>query len=188
MHCFFANRFGTSGIWLTTVKACSVVSRFSSSTASPSGGAGFLFASEHAASQARHPTQRVVSTSTLGDSSEPSGTAVAARARVAPPAPAPMAATLKIPLRPMFMPSPLRLARGLTAGGDEVEGPENRDSGQRQHEREHHGVAPFGPSWWSSSAADFPARASASLKSGQPPYSPSHVLAVVTRSIGTGFF
>ena len=79
MHWRFAYRFGTSGILFTTVNALSVVSRFCANTPSPSCGAGFLFASEHAASHARHPTHRVVSTSTLGDSSEPSGAAVAVR-------------------------------------------------------------------------------------------------------------
>jgi hypothetical protein len=80
--------------------------------------------------------------------------------------------------------------RALAAGGDEVEGSEDGDSDQCEHEREHHGVAPFGVAGvgFSSSVVDRSARVAASLKRGHSLNSPSQVLAVVTRSIGTGFF
>src|SRR5512145_1556151 len=101
MHCFFAKRPATSGILFTTVKAVSDVSRRFSKTASSAAGGGLRFASEHAASQARQPTQRVVSTSTPGEpacaSAPPAADAPAAPAAATP---APTAVTLKNPLRP----------------------------------------------------------------------------------------
>ncbi len=53
---------GAFSVRLTTVKAVSLVSRRVASTSSP-GGSGSWFASAQAASQARQPTHRVVSTS-----------------------------------------------------------------------------------------------------------------------------
>src|SRR6266540_2536680 len=80
--------------------AVGAVSRLGSNT-SPSGGGGLPFASAHAASQPRQPTQRVVSTSTPGPSAAPSAPSAAAAFAAAEPAaaaPAPAAAILKNPL------------------------------------------------------------------------------------------
>src|SRR5512138_2795058 len=142
MHCFLAKRWtpGAFSVRFTTVKAVSLVSRRVASASSPGGG-GFPFASAQAASQARQPTHRVVSTRTPGESVAPPGASTDACAVPAAATPAPIAATSRKPLLVIFMCDSL-------PGGDEVQGSDHADSDQREHEGEHHGVAPFGVAGW----------------------------------------
>ncbi len=107
---------GSTSKRFTTVSAVVVVSRLRSRTPGPSGGAGRRFFSAQAASQARQPAHRVVSTRTEASSapgvsdppgSSPRASAGAARA-AAPAAPATSRKLLRLSFIGIPLSSPVR--------------------------------------------------------------------------------